>query len=67
MQILDKNTILVSTSDKLKTVLEEENTYNYIYFNNDITITSSILINEKKKYITIDGTYQNVRYTYNSP
>lgn len=66
MQILDKNTILVSTSDELKTVLEEENTYNYIYFNNDITITSSILINEKKKYITIDGTYQNVRYTYNS-
>lgn len=31
MQILDKNTILVSTSDELKTVLEEENTYNYIY------------------------------------
>ena len=66
MQILDKNTVVISTGDELKTVLEDENTYTYVYFNNDISISSSILINEKKKYITIDGTYQNVRHTYNS-
>ena len=56
MQILDKNTVVISTGDELKTVLEDKNTYTYVYFNNDITISSGILINDKKKYITIDGT-----------
>lgn len=45
-------------------VLEGTNNYNYIYFGANITLTAGIKIASTKTNITIDGTYQNVRYTY---
>ena len=41
----------------------EDNDYNYIYLGNDITMTSGFTINNKNN-ITIDGTYNNIKYTY---
>lgn len=64
MEILDEKTVVIMNFDELKTVLEEDNNYNYIYFGNNISITSAILINENKSKITIDGTYLDTRYTY---
>ena len=64
MQIIDNNTVVVTTSDELKTVLEENNDYNYIYFGNNISLTSGITINKNKEKVIIDGTYLNTRYTY---
>lgn len=64
MKVLDSDTVVVSNSDDLKSVLEEDNGYSYIYFDNNITLTSEILINENKKKVIIDGTYLNNRYTY---
>ena len=49
MQIINNNTVVVTTSDELKTVLEEDNNYTYIYFGNDITLTSGITINKNKE------------------
>ena len=48
MEILNKNTVVVLNGDELKEVLESDNYYNYIYFGNDITLTSGIIINENK-------------------
>ena len=64
MQVIDESTVLVTTSDELKEVLSGENKYTYIYFGNDITLTSGFIINSSKEEIIIDGTYQGVKYTY---
>ena len=64
MQIINNNTVVVTNSEELKQILTEENDYNYIYFGNDITLTSGFTINSNKTNITIDGTYNNVKYTY---
>lgn len=64
MEILDSKTVVVTTSEELKTVLEEDNGYSYIFFGSDITLESGIVINNNKKMIIIDGTYLNNRYTY---
>lgn len=40
MIIIDENTVVVSNFSELKSVLEEANTYNYVYLNSDITLTS---------------------------
>ncbi len=64
MQIINNNTVVVTTSDELKTVLEEDNNYTYIYFGNNINLTSGITINKNKEKVIIDGTYLNTRYTY---
>ena len=64
MTIINDTTVVVFTSAELKTVLEGTNNYNYIYFGANITLTAGIKIASKKTNITIDGTYQNVRYTY---
>ena len=43
----------------------KRNTYNYIYFGDNITLGSTgINVNSSRSVLTIDGTYQNVRYTY---
>ncbi len=60
MQIIDKLHVVVSTLDELKTVLTEDNDYTYVYLDSDIILTEGFLINDNKKRITIDGTYQNV-------
>lgn len=64
MTIINDTTVVVFTSAELKTVLEGTNNYNYIYFGANITLTAGIKIASTKTNITIDGTYQNVRYTY---
>lgn len=41
---IDDKKIIVSFFDELKEVLEEYNTYNYIFLMNDISITEDIFI-----------------------
>ena len=62
MTIIDDNTVVVFTSDELKNALENNNNYTYIYFGSNITLTSGINISSYKTNVTIDGTYQNIRY-----
>ncbi len=64
IQIIDNNTVVVTTSDELKQVVCEDNNYNYIYLGNDITATSGFIINSNKSKVIIDGTYNNTKYTY---
>ena len=64
IQIIDKSTIVVTTSDELKQALSEDNGYEYVYLGNNITATSGIIINSNKGKIIIDGTYNNTKYTY---
>ena len=64
MTIIDDNTVVVNTSAELKNILENNNTYNYIYFGNNITLTSGIIISSTKANIIIDGTYDNVTYEF---
>ena len=64
IQIIDNNTVVVTTSDELKQVVCEDNNYNYIYLGNDITATSGFIINNNKSKVIIDGTYNNTKYTY---
>ena len=46
MNIINKKTVVVSTSNELKDVLEKDNRYEYIYLDNDITLESGITINK---------------------
>ena len=62
MTIINDATIVVYDSNELKKVLEENNAYTYIYFGNDITLTTGIKISNTKINITIDGTYESVRH-----
>ena len=62
--IIDDKKVAISSFTELKDVLEEYNSYNYIFLMNDIIITEDIFIEDFKEKVTIDGTYQNVRYTY---
>ncbi len=64
IQIIDNNTVVVTTSDELKQAISENNNYDYIYLGNDIAATSGFIINSNKSKITIDGTYNNIKYTY---
>ena len=64
MHIINDNTVVVNNSEELKQALSETNNYTYIYFDSDITLTSGFVINSNKKEVVIDGTYNNVKYTY---
>ena len=64
MQIINDNTVVVNNSEELKQVLSETNDYTYVFFGNDITLTSGFTINSNKTEIVIDGTYNNNKYTY---
>lgn len=64
MQILNSNTVVVSSFSELREVLENDNLYNYVYFDGDILFEESFTINENKKSITIDGTYQDIDHIY---
>ena len=64
IQIINKNTVVVTSSDELKQAVSEDNGYDYIYLGSDIIATSGFIINSNKVKITIDGTYNNVKYTY---
>lgn len=62
MTIINETTVVVYDSSELKNVLEEINTYTYIYFGSDITLTNGIKISNTKINIIIDGTYEGVRH-----
>lgn len=64
MQILDSATVVVTTSEELKTALSEENGYMYVYLDSDITLESGFVINENKKTVVIDGTYLDTKHIY---
>ena len=64
IQIINNNTVVVTNSDELKQAVSEDNGYDYIYLGSDIIATSGFVINSNKVKVTIDGTYNNVRYTY---
>ena len=64
IQIINNNTVVVTTSDELKQAVSEDNNYNCIYLGSDITATSGFVINGNKNKLTIDGTYNNTKYTY---
>lgn len=64
MTIIDDNTVVVNTSAELKNVLENNNAYNYIYFGNNINLTTGIVISSTKTNVVIDGTYENVTYEF---
>ena len=63
MNIISDKKITVSTSSELKDILENYNSYEYIYLDSDITLDSGITVNPNKKKITIDGTYLNIMHT----
>ncbi len=50
MTIPNDTTMIVFTSEELKTVLEQNNSYTHIYFETNITLTSSTKIAYKNKY-----------------
>ena len=54
MNIINNKTVSVATSSELKEGLENNNGYEYIYLESDITI------NSKKSKVIINGTYQNI-------
>ena len=64
MQIINGTTVVVNDNDELKSVLSENNTYNYIYLGNNIEANSGFIINSNKSKVIIDGTYNGVKYTY---
>ena len=57
MNKINNKTVCVSTSNELKDILENDNGYEYIYLENDITLESGITINSNKNRVTINGTY----------
>ena len=63
MNKINSKTVTVSTSDELKEVLENDNDYEYIYLENDITLENGIKINSNKNKITINGKYLNTIHT----
>ncbi|HHW69611.1 MAG TPA: hypothetical protein GX747_04660 [Tenericutes bacterium] len=63
MTIIDSETVVVYNFNELKSVLEG-NTYNYVYFGDNITLGGGINVNLSRTNLTIDGTYNNIRYTY---
>ena len=64
MTIINNNTVVVYTSLELKEVLENDNNYTYVYFGNNIILSSGISISSSKTNVVIDGTYNDVTYEY---
>lgn len=63
MTIINDTSVVVNTSEELKTILEQNNNYTHIYFGANIILTSGIKIASTKTNVIIDGTYQNTTYT----
>ena len=64
MKVIDDLTVVIYTSEELKNVLENNNGYTYVYFGNDITLSSGINISGTKSNVTIDGTYEGQRHHF---
>ena len=64
MTIINESTVVVTSSAELKEALEKDNGYTYIYFGEDITLTSGITVSKTKTKITIDGAYNDITHEY---
>ena len=64
MTVINENTVVVFSDLELKSALENDNGYTYIYFGSNISISSGIAISSKKSKVIIDGTYNGVMYEY---
>ena len=64
MTIINDTTVVVFSSEELKTVLESNNSYTHIYFGSNISLKSGIKIASTKANVTIDGTYNGVTYNF---
>ena len=53
MQIINDTTFVVNDNDELKSVLSENNTYNYIYLGNNIEANSGFIINSNKSKLLL--------------
>lgn len=49
---------------RIKKCIRKYNTYNYIYFGSNITLSSGIVISNTKSNVIIDGTYDDVTYEF---
>ena len=47
IQIINNNTVVVTSSDELKQAVSEDNGYDYIYLGSDIIATSGFIIKLK--------------------
>ena len=64
MTIINESTVVVYTSSELKTALENDNGYTYVYLGNNITLETGIKISNSKVNLTIDGTYDGITYQF---
>lgn len=64
MTEIDSEKVVVYSYTELKSVLEGNNAFTYIFLGDNITFTGGINILNTKLNITIDGTYNNVRHTF---
>lgn len=64
MKIINDHTVVVYSSTELKTALENDNNYTYIYLGNNISLDTGIKISPTKINLIIDGTYENITYTF---
>lgn len=55
MTIINENTIVGFTYDELKNILENTNTYTYIYLGANITLTNGIKIHLLKRTLSSMG------------
>ena len=62
MNIINKRTVQVFNSAELSDAIGQDNGYEHIYFGADIVLENGIVINNNKEKITIDGTYNNIKY-----
>lgn len=67
MTIINSSTVVVFNYDELEAVLQQSNTYTLVYLGADITLESGIQILSSKSEVTIDGTYEDLRYTLTIP
>lgn len=64
MTIINETTVVVFSSVELKSILENDNLYNYIFLGANINLSSGIAISNNKVEVTIDGSYKGVIYEY---
>lgn len=64
MNILNESTVVVYNSEQLKTALEADNGYTNIFLGANVELTTGIKISKTKSLIIIDGTYNNITYTF---
>lgn len=64
MNILNESSVVVYNSEQLKTALEADNGYTNIFLRANVELTTGIKISKTKSLIIIDGTYNNITYTF---